>query len=482
MQNSLIRAPFVGLGLLLILGLWSSPSAGSSLSDRITTQLKNAGMGPGTTGVHVFSPDLGPVYSQNERGTFITASVMKIFTAVAALEEWGPAFQFPTQLLTDAKIDGGILKGNLYLRGHGDPSFVSEKMWYLANEFLRWGVTEIQGDLVVDDSRFDQIRFDPGRLPHNDDRAFDAPIGALSFNWNAVNIFSRPGSRTGAPLQVYLDLPNSYVRLENKAVTGGNDPKPDANVILKTKENIEIVSVHGRMGLGSKESVIYRAINQPEYWAGANMVEFLKQRGINVRGQVRKATTPSGATLLAESMGSPMRRMTDDMLKFSNNFVAEMLTKALAAERGQRPATMNRGLEILREFAERWRLDKGEYSFTNPAGLSRKTVGSANSLVQVLEYARNHMSVAPEFISGLPVSGVDGTLKNRMKTPPALGRVRAKTGMLDGVISLAGYIERLDGKVLSFAMIYNGPKDPWSVHAVFDKICTELVSAQLKEP
>lgn len=149
------------------------------------------------------------VFGLNETKMMLPASLSKIVTAGAALKYFSQGHKFETTLCIakDAKIDrkNGVLKGSLYLHGGGDPSFVSEKMWFLVNEFIRQDIVEIQGDIVVDDSLFDKERFSEERQSKRVDRAYDAPVGAMSFNWNSVNVYVQPGLSTGAPAIVKID-------------------------------------------------------------------------------------------------------------------------------------------------------------------------------------------------------------------------------------------------------------------------------------
>lgn len=135
------------------------------------------------------------VSSINGEKKMIPASVTKLVTAAAVLKAFPPGTKFKTSLWSSAKIEDGVMKGDLYLRGGGDPSFVSENLWYLVNAFLRNDVRKIEGNIVVDDSLFDSVRFDSSRQKERVDRAYDAPTGAMSFNWNSVNVFVRPGKQ-----------------------------------------------------------------------------------------------------------------------------------------------------------------------------------------------------------------------------------------------------------------------------------------------
>jgi D-alanyl-D-alanine carboxypeptidase/D-alanyl-D-alanine-endopeptidase (penicillin-binding protein 4) len=122
----------------------------------------------------------------------IPASVTKLITAASALSHFPPGTKFKTSIWSNARVENGVLKGNLWLKGGGDPGFVSENMWYLVNIFTRNQISKVEGKIIVDDSLFDTVRFDPSREDYRVDRAYDAPTGAMSFNWNSVNVFVKP--------------------------------------------------------------------------------------------------------------------------------------------------------------------------------------------------------------------------------------------------------------------------------------------------
>jgi len=149
----------------------------------------------------------------------IPASLTKIVTGATVLNDFPLNKKFETTLLGKRSSNPQALEGDLCLKGGGDPSFVSEKMWYLVNEFKRTNITKVLGDLIVDASKFDDEFLNSGRESVRVDRAFDAPISAASFNWNSVNIFIRPSDKSGEPAKVFLDPENGYLELENKTKT-----------------------------------------------------------------------------------------------------------------------------------------------------------------------------------------------------------------------------------------------------------------------
>ena len=159
----------------------------------------------------------------------------------------------------------------------------------------------------------------------------------------------------------------------------------------------------------------------------------------------------------------------------SDNYTAEMLTKNLAAEAQKRPVTIEAGLQFIRQFMDQAGIPTNNYQLTSAAGYSNENLISPDALCKVLQFLKNNKTIFPAFYSSLPVAGVDGTLRYRMRKTVAQGKIAAKTGSLEGAIGLAGFANRPDGKMLTFAFIYNGTRPAWIVKNTFDKICVELV-------
>ena len=408
----------------------------------------------------------------NASAKLIPASITKIVTAAITLKTFPPATKFTTELLSDARIEGSQMKGSLYLRGGGDPSFVSETMWFLVNNFVRTGVQEITGDVVVDDSLFDRQRYDSSRESIRVERAYDAPTGAMSFNWNSVNIFVRPGAKAGEPARVMIDPENDYIELKNSVKTTSGSTAIDVD--RQEGKDGDRVVVRGSIAVGAPEQVIYNNITRPDLWSGYNLVAFLKQRGIKVNGKVKTGSAPAVATILAKAESKPIEQVLADMNKFSNNYVAEMLAKNVAAQR-TKPGTIAAAIEIMHGYLYSLGLKKEEFTLVNPSGLTRENRFSAQGLWRVLRDMKDQFQYQPEFATSLPIAGIDGTLKKRMKNTAGERWVRAKTGLLNGVVALAGYAGRSDGFIFPFVFIYNGGADEAKVRQFFDRLCVEMV-------
>lgn len=398
------------------------------------------------------------IYSLNATQKKIPASVTKLLTAFAVLRRLPLGQKFYTRLYHDGK--------NLYLQGGGDPSFVSENMWYLVNEFHRSGIKSVR-NIVVDDSRFDRVRFDQSRQDKRVDRAYDSPVGAMSFNWNAVNVFVAP-TNTGEKARVSVDPESEYYSLVNNTQTVKGRAKKELVVSISNKERL--ITVSGEVSDDAAEKAIFKSVSEPDLWSGINLSAFLKQRGIQTEGKVSAGKVPADAKLVASYESKNLSYILADMNKFSNNFVAEMLTKNMAALEKESGATLARGVEMIRSELNRINIAPTEMKVDNPSGLTRDNLFSASSLNKVLRDVQKDFSIYPIFLDGLPIAGVDGTLKRRMKKTSAEGWVRAKTGYLDGVVSLAGYAGRRDGNVLTFSFLYNGPRDEANVREAFDQM------------
>ena len=452
----------------------------SELTSRLEKIIQGSGFKDKQLGLWVGVNSQGKVETQfgkNSGEVMIPASLSKLVTAAAVFHQLHPTYKYKTQLVSDAKAKDGVLNGPLYLKGGGDPSFVSENMWFLVNEFVRSGITQIDGDIVVDDTLFDNVRIGQDRESVRVDRAYDAPLGAMSMNWNSVNVFVRPGSKAGEPAKVFLDPETPYLRLVNdtKTVAAGRGKTIAVERTSQKDFDGDVIQVTGGIATDVPELVFYKSITNPDMWSGHNLIAFLKQRGISVKGTVKRGVAPNSSAVFATYESKQLALILADMAKWSNNYVAEMLVKGIAADMGVKPATMPAGMQQLEKFLESIGLKKGAYTFVNASGFSRANRLSAEQLGKILESMRGDFTSYPEFLTALPIAGVDGTLKNRMKATKGERWVRAKTGLLNGVVGLAGYAGSENGTVRSFAFIYNGAGREDQARALFDKLATALV-------
>ena len=394
------------------------------------------------------------LYQLNAHQDFIPASLIKVFTASTLLDSLSPSLRFTTQFFAENKIHNSTLKGNLYLKGGGDPGFVSESLWSLVNNLKRTGLKKIEGDLIVDDHYFDKER-KGARLAYSSHSSYDAPIGALSFNWNTANIYIRPG-KIGHPLKITIDPSAHYFfSVENKTKTVKGKNKKNISISRK-KDPKESLVVKGYLSTHHPEILIYKNILSPEIWTGWNTIEFLKQRGIDIKGQVKIGHTPRRAVLLAEWQSRPLMEYIKLMMKYSNNFMVEMLVKNMLVKLKGRKGSLKEGLEIIKQHIQKLGISSKEYQLIQASGLSRKNKVKPKQLLKVLKYWLTH-PLQPEFESAFPIAGRDGTLKKYFSNKSLTDRVRAKTGSINGVTGLAGYLMTKKEEKIIFVFLFNGP-------------------------
>jgi serine-type D-Ala-D-Ala carboxypeptidase/endopeptidase (penicillin-binding protein 4) len=390
----------------------------------------------------------------------IPASVSKLFTAYTALKKLKPTSNFETSLWIQGPVMDGRLAGDIFIKGGGDPSLVSERLWMLVNELTRAGIKKITGDIVVDDSFFDKERTPETRPSYLTDQAYNAPIGALSFNFNTTTIYVKPAESAGKPPIVYTDPENSYVDVVNQASTGREGSKNTIQV--KRTEFVkgdigDTVLLRGSVPLDHKEMRFYRNIVNPSLYAAHMFKNFWEQRGMRLDGKIREGAVPAKARQILNFESLPLWQVVWGMNKFSNNFVADQILKKVGAEVWGAPGTMDKGVKALQDALEDIGISPKSYTIIDGSGLTRKTRVTARQIVKVLSTAASDISIAPEFIASLGVGGEDGTLRNRFPSEITHSTIRGKTGSLDGVNALAGYMTSKDKENIAFAIILNDP-------------------------
>ncbi len=449
------------------------------LQSQIDKRIKKSKVKASDLGLHIMASKNGKsevVFALNSDKKFIPASLTKVPTALAAYNYLGGQHKFTTSLESEGAVIKGSLQGNLYLVGGGDPTFTSESMWSLVNEFKRENIHTIERDIIVDDTYFDFIRYDKFRDPVRKDRAYDAPIGAMSFNWNSVNIFIRP-TTVGREAQVRPDPISSYFKVINKTKTvKGSRHKLKVSRIASDIPGdfpFETIIVSGTIGERAKEYVSYKSITRPDLWSGYNLKQFLEERGIKVLGKVKTGKRPQRTTVRASFVSATLYSSIKSMNKFSNNFVAEMLIKNIAAKYKQ-PASMDYGLSKVNSFLQKNGFKKENYNYENASGLTRKNLFRPVDFTNMLMQSKKDNFTFPEFLTTLPISATDGTLKTRMTKLKSAQKVRAKTGMLNGVVGLAGFLHNKD-TTYTFTFIFNGqPNKLKNARDLFDYISAEL--------
>jgi D-alanyl-D-alanine carboxypeptidase/D-alanyl-D-alanine-endopeptidase (penicillin-binding protein 4) len=470
-----VAACFVALGLATFFAL--AADAGletvSALRERILAHVTQPRFARAYWGLHVVSLETGRVlFTANADKWFVPASTVKLFTAALALDVLGPDFRIRTSVYADARPDAaGTLAGDLRLFGRGDPGFNvaaaggdwDRALAPLVEAVVRAGVKHVQGGLLADASFFRGAAIGSG-WEHDDlGWYYAAEVSALSVNNNALEVVARPAARPTLPAEVFLYPSTHYVSVSNRLLTvAAGGPR---RVAFHRDPQANVVHVRGSLPAGARAASQAVSVRRPALWFGEEFKQALQRRGITVRGRVRVVDAPPEPPLspptnrwveLGACESAPLRELLPVMLKPSQNLHAQLwLLQAGAAGPAEPDETSEQaGLRALAAFLQRAGIAAGEARLEEGSGLSRHNAVTPRALVRLLAFMARHPHAAV-FREALPVAGVDGTLRSRLRGTPAEGNVRAKTGSLDLVHTLAGHVTSAAGEPLVFALLLN---------------------------
>ena len=464
-------------GALIGLACWlASPAhAEDGLAFRLDAALASPSLRGARVAALVIDRDDGrELYVRDPDRPMIPASNLKLLTAVAALEAFGPTHRFSTEVLTDTAPDAQGRVGRLILRGGGDPALTSEDVWRLAADVRRAGVERVRDGLLLDDGAFDRERWHPswGAVSA---RAYHAPISALTVNYGAIGVTLIPGSAPGDPVRVMLDPPVPYFHVTNRATTGASRARLSLEVERRAGDGVENVLVSGVAPAGGETQTVYRSVLDPTRYLGAVLRMQLEANGVHVGDGLATGPVPPEATPLLSYRGRTLAEIVRLFLKYSNNEIGEGLVKALAARTAASGAGWKQGIDAVRAELERAGLDTRRITQVDGSGLSYENRVSPRSLVAALRIGGGSFRYGPELLSALPIAAADGTLEKR--AGGAANAVRAKTGLLTRVTGLSGLAQGPDGRVLIFSVLVNGFRgDAESAMDALDRFVTVLVS------
>lgn len=391
----------------------------------------------------------------------VPASTMKLLTTAVALRELGPSWRFPTWIMVDGEIDAaGVLDGNLYIKGQGDPTMVVERMWRMVMDLRLRGLKEVKGNVIFDDTYFADTTQIPGWSNPDDlveGPTYFAPLGALSVNYNVATLVIRPGAAVGQPAVVEVELPTPAVVVVNQVTTGSSRSRKWFKLERELDETGKIATftVSGNIPADEEPAQLYRAISDPlGNYVGA-MRTVLAQHGVKVRGQMKAGPTPSDAKLFHTVRSDTLAEVLAVVDKQSNNFMAEQVLRTVGAEKYGLPGTTEKGLRAVEEYLAGLGATPDDYHLVNGSGLSREILLRPSLINAVLADMDRDPRFNAEYRAALAVGGRDGTLWSRFRDDALAGRVRGKTGTLNGVHCLAGYVDAADGHTYAFSFLVN---------------------------
>lgn len=399
-----------------------------------------------------------------------TASVMKLLTTYAALDLLGPTFSWSTDAMTTQPVRDGTLAGPLYLRGSGDPFLTWDRFATFVRELRERGLQRIEGGLIIDRDFFapaDPIDFDGKPV-----RAYNARSDALMLNFNALPLRLLPGAQG---LAVTASLPVVGLSIDNSATLLAGVPCTNWKDSLGTRIAQEGATLHvvlsGGFPTRCGEKHLNLAVPDPARYAGAVFRALWQELGGELVGSISVGNTPASAQSIASCTSPPLAEILRQQNKYSNNVMARNVFLTLSAGNGV-PATAQASIARITAWMPFQQLDPAQWTLENGSGLSREERTSAEQLGMLLVAAWNSPRM-PDFVSALPIVGIDGTMRKRLVSTPVSGRAYIKTGTLDGVRTAAGYLLDAKGRWHVVVWMINHPRAS-ATDSAFDALLEEL--------
>jgi len=479
-----MRKFFIILFILLYLSLNPSFAGGKEyIQSNIDYILSDSSFYGGKVSVYIKSLKTGEViYDYNKDLSLAPASNMKIFTTATALYKLTDTFRFDTNIY--GNVSNGKVEGDLIIYSNGDPTHcvyfnkppvkIFEDM---AQNLYLQGIRMIEGDLIADDSFFDRNLRGKGWKDEYKFESYSAEISPLSLNENVVDVRISPGKASGLPAVVTLFPPAGIFSIVNKAVTSNKDQ----TISVYPGENNNRITIAGSIPVSYSTMEIYVNVHQPALYTASVFAKILKARGIKIKGHVRlidlkkESYKRNELVLLCSHKSPPLPRAIAYINKESDNLSAEMLLKTLGGIYNGYGTSEN-GSSIVKGFLGYIGTDVKGLTMVDGSGLSPENRVTARIIVDILTFM-NNSEYRKSFIDSLSVAGVDGTLKKRFRGTRANGNLKGKTGTLNGVSALSGYVTTSYGQSLVFSIVSNNVPE-WAAKDGEDRIVTVLASCK----
>jgi D-alanyl-D-alanine carboxypeptidase/D-alanyl-D-alanine-endopeptidase (penicillin-binding protein 4) len=452
-----------------VLPAWTSPHGPEALAADVAAALAQHTR-RGEWGAMIVSlTRRDTLFAQNPDALMQPASTLKMYTAAAALDHFGPNYTFKTPVLRDAQVGpDGTLNGNLYLRGVGDPSLTA-RFWHdeqpmdvLAKQVVAAGIKRVHGDIVGDASAFDDQLVPAGWKTSYLGAAYAARVSALSLAENLVWVVVKPNGKSA---QVTLEPATTTIPVESTVrLTSGTGGR-----ISAVRRPDGTIAVRGTIASRSGPLKYSLVVDNPPLFAAGALRASLQAAGVKIDGATRLGTTPSDAAEVAAVGSPPLGQIVGEMDRESINIFAELLFRATGHATTKLVGSAESGLANLRDFlSQKVGARASSVDVSDGSGLSLLDRVTPRSMVQLLGYS-HQAEWGPVFHASLPVDGESGTLRRRARGTPARGNLHAKTGTTNTIAALGGYVTARNGEVLAFSLIYNGT-DRGNAMAAMDRI------------
>jgi D-alanyl-D-alanine carboxypeptidase/D-alanyl-D-alanine-endopeptidase (penicillin-binding protein 4) len=438
--------------LLLLFSLAPCAHA-ASLPPSVLTALRQAHIPLADIGVEVREANSRkPLISVNSARPMNPASTMKLLTTYAGLEVLGPAYIWKTEAWLDGKLENGELHGDLILKGYGDPKLTIEQFWLWLRELRGRGLRKIHGNVILDRSAFQLAPHDPAAFDNDPVRAYNVGPDALLLNFNAIRLHIIPhGEKVG----IFVEPELAGITLDNRLTMVAQGDCANWDDAVFPQLNGATLLIQGTFPASCGERAEYVSLLPHSNYLNAVFRALWQELGGTLSGGMRDGVVPDGATLFASHNSAPLSELIRDINKFSNNVMARQLFLSLGIS-STTPTSIARSEQVVHDWLAQKKLNFPELVLENGAGLSRVERISPHSMALLLQDAQ-HGPLQPEFEASLPIVGVDGTLKKRLHENAAASHAHLKTGSLEGVKTIAGYVQSRDGKQWIMVFFINHP-------------------------
>lgn len=399
-----------------------------------------------------------PLYQLNPRVPRNPASTAKLITTFVALDTLGPGHVWRTEFHAMGKVSNGTLEGDLLIRGGGDPWLTEERFWTLLGQLRARGVNHITGDLLIDGSRFAPPTRAAGDFDGQPWRAYNVMPHAALMNFKVVSLEFLP-SPAGDRVDIRTNPSLPGFTLENR-LRLTREPcrgiEADLRIEVPEPARADHIVVEGSYPLACGAQALLRSYLTPETYAHALFSRLWAQWGGQFDGGVRQAVRPAGHPPLLVGESAPLAELIRPLNKWSNNSMADAVFLAIGAEPEAKGLTPARAEAAVHAYFRAHNLPADGLVLENGSGLSRHSRVSAASMGALLRHAWQSRYM-PEFLASLSIVGVDGTLRKRLTRPPERGWMHLKSGYIEQVSAVSGYVRARSGKVYVVSFFLNGP-------------------------
>lgn len=432
-----------------------STAQATSVTQFVDSVLDRPDFKGGIQGCIVTDAATGQVlYERNPDTRLMPASNMKVFTSAAALEVLGPDFRYTTRVGAIQPVNSqGALEGDLVIAGSGDPLLDMPALHQIIETLKKVGLKKVTGAVVADTGNFSRSPYGWGWSWDYLQDYYAAPVGAFNLNKNVVRVRVQPGDSPGSSARVVVEPASSHLRVSNWAITGSATSEKQISVSRELGQNVLRVSGSVPAGTTSTDADAVIAVYNPAQFAADVFHAALVEAGIEVAGRPRLGANVPMPVELAVHVSPPMSEILVQFNKWSDNLTGEALIRTMGSvKRGD--GSFGVGRQVAEEFYRKAGMDTTGHVQTDGSGLARMNQITPRNMAVLLRYMDNSPN-RDVYLNTLPIAGVDGTLRNRMKGTPAENNARAKTGYIGNVSSLSGYVDSKAGQRFIFSVIFN---------------------------